>query len=125
MSEEMKRYFDLDEKRGEARVYQSGEMFIEVVSAEPGENDLPEIARCEVVDISANGAQLLVCEELRIGAIHTLIVDLDQHHDNYRLTAEVRWVKPCKDDFLTGVVFYASEQTHIIDWKLLMARFLN
>lgn len=119
------KFFDNDEKRKEARLYRSGEIFIETLSPEPGEDTVPEIIRCEVIDISPNGAQLLADSELVIGAIHTLVIDLDHRTENYRLTAEVRWVEAHSDGFLIGLYFYDSEQTGITDWQSLMTGYLN
>ena len=84
-----------------------------------------QVVECECVDLSANGIQVLVPEPLKQGAIHTLIIDIEKDAKNYRLTAEVKWVKPYKSDFLTGLMLYDSEGTEIIDWKFMMSKFLN
>lgn len=118
-------FFDNDEKRSEARLYRSGEIFIETISPEPDEDAIPEIIRCEVIDISASGAQLLADSELVKGSIHTLVIDLDHRKENYRLAAEVMWVKTHSDGFLIGLSFYDSEQTGITDWQLLLTGYLN
>ena len=121
----MSKYFSEDERRGEARIYRSGEIFVEVASAEPGEQALPEIIRCEVLDLSATGAQLLADEDMLKGAILTLVVDLDEYEDTFRLAGEVRWSRSCRDGYLVGFEFLDSEQTGIDDWKVLLANFLN
>ena len=118
-------FFDDNEKRSEARLYRSGEIFIETVSPEPGEDALPEICRCEVIDISASGAQLLADLELVKGAIHTLVIDLDNRNENYRLTGEIMWVRTHRDGYLIGLSFYDSEQTGITDWQSLLTGYLN
>lgn len=121
----MTKYFSDDERRGEARIYRSGEIFVEVTSAEPDNDSLPEIIRCEVLDLSATGAQLLADEDMQGGAIHTLVVDLDEYTENFRLAGEVRWTQSCRDGYLVGFEFLDSEQTGIDDWKSLLANFLN
>ena len=121
----MTKYFSNDEKRGEARIYRSGEIFVEITSAEPVEGSLPEIIRCEVLDLSATGAQLLADENMQNGAIHTLVVDLDEYTENFRLAGEVRWSQSCRDGYLIGFEFLDSEQTGIDDWKNLLSNFLN
>lgn len=122
---EYKKYFNVDEKREEARLNVAANIYIETVSKEPGSSQEAVVVECECVDLSANGLQVLVPESLKQGAIHTLIIELDKDSKNYRLTAEVKWVKPHKSDFLTGLMLYDSEGTAIIDWKFMMSKFLN
>jgi len=123
--ESFDQFFDVDEKREEARLNIAADIFIETVSQEPGEKKPAEVVQCECVDLSANGLQVLVAENLKPGAIHTLIIDINGKEKVFRLTAEVRWVKPYKSDFLTGLFLYDSAGTAIIDWKFLMAKYLN
>lgn len=126
MSEKFyKKYFNVDEKREEARLNVAASIFIETVSPEPGSNADPEVLECECVDLSANGLQVLVPEPLMSGAIHTLVIDIHNDPKIYRLIAEVKWVKPYKSDFLTGLMLYDSDGTQIIDWKFMMSRYLN
>tara|TARA_R110002072_G_scaffold154_2_gene1046 strand:+ start:46616 stop:46996 length:381 start_codon:yes stop_codon:yes gene_type:complete len=122
---EYKKYFNVDEKREEARLNVAASIYIETVSKEPGSSQDAQVVECECVDLSANGIQVLVPEPLKQGAIHTLIIDIEKDAKNYRLTAEVKWVKPYKSDFLTGLMLYDSEGTEIIDWKFMMSKFLN
>jgi len=124
-NEDFSQYFDIDEKREEARLNVDADIFIETVSQEPGDSKPAEVIQCECIDLSANGLQVLVNESLQKGAIHTLIIDINAHEMVYRLTAEVRWVKPYKSDFLTGLFLYDSDGTEIIDWKFMMAKYLN
>ncbi len=122
---EISKYFDIDERREEARLNLGAEIYVETVSSEPGENTPAEVIRCEAVDLSANGLQVLVDTKLTSGAIHTLIVDMDQRDEVFKLTAEVRWVRPHSDGFLTGLLLYESDGTEIVDWKLTVAKYLN
>jgi len=125
MDDELKKYFDVDERREEARLNIGAEIFLEKSSPEPGEQVAPEVVRCEAVDISANGLQVVVDCELTAGAIHTIIVDIYRNDDVYRLSAEIRWIEPHKNGYLVGLSFFDSACTGIIDWKLMMAKNLN
>tara|TARA_R110001592_G_scaffold138511_8_gene357835 strand:- start:8640 stop:9023 length:384 start_codon:yes stop_codon:yes gene_type:complete len=121
-----KDYFNVDEKREEARLNIAASIFIETVSSEPDSNQEAQVEECECVDLSANGLQVLVPNALSQGAIHTIIIEIDNNDSMvYRLTAEVKWVKPYKSEFLTGLMLYDSDGTEIIDWKFMMSNFLN
>ncbi len=123
--EHVGQFFDVDERREEARLNLGAEIFIEVVSSEPGDATPAKVERCEAVDLSANGIQVLMDSKLQAGAIHTMVVEIDAKDEVYRLTAEVRWVRPHSEGFLAGLLLYESDGTQIIDWKLSMAKHLN
>lgn len=123
--DDLHKYFDIDERREEARLNLGAEIFIEVEAQEPGSRKPASILSCEAVDLSANGLQVLVDKELTSGAIHTLIVEVDGATSSFRLSAEVRWVRSHSDGYLTGLSLYDSDGTEIIDWKLMVARSLN
>lgn len=125
MDKELGKYFDIDERREEVRMNIGAEIFIECVSAEPGEGRNAEVLRCEAVDVSANGMQVMVERQLIQGAIHTLVVEVFRSDEVYRLTSEVKWVVKKDDGYLIGLALFDSEDTEIIDWKLAMARLLN
>ena len=118
-------FFNVDEKREEARLNVAASIYIETVSKEPGSSQEAQVVECECIDLSASGIQVLVPEPLKQGAIHTLIIEIEKDSKNYRLIAEVKWVKPYKSDFLTGLMLYDSEGSEIIDWKFMMSKFLN
>ena len=125
MDKDLGKYFDLDERREEVRLNIGAEIFIECVSAEPGETAGSEVLRCEAVDVSANGLQVMVERKLVQGAIHTLVVELYRSDEVYRLTSEVKWVAQKEGGYLIGLALFDSDGTEIIDWKLAMAKFLN
>lgn len=121
----MSRFFNVDERREEARLNLGAEIYIETVSQEPGEKNPSVVLKCECVDLSANGLQVLVDEALVVGAIHTLLIEFDSKEKPFKLIAEVRWVKPHAQGYLIGLSLYDSEGTEIIDWKFMMAKSLN
>ena len=123
--DELGRFFNVDERREEARLNMGAEIYIETVSQEPGEENPSVVLKCESVDLSANGLQVLVYEALVVGAIHTLLIEFDAHEKPFKLIAEVRWVKPHAQGYLIGLSLYDSEGTEIIDWKFMMAKSLN
>ena len=125
MDEEVRKFFDVDERRDEVRLNIGAEIFIERVAAEPGAKESADVLRCEAVDISANGMQVVVDGELIAGGIHTLIVEIYRTEDVFRLISEVKWVRPHSDGFLVGLALFDSDGSEIIDWKLAMAKYLN
>jgi len=125
MDKDLSKYFDVDERREEVRLNIGAEIFLEKVAAEPGDDSSAEVIRCEAVDISANGMQVLVDTPLIAGGIHTLIVEIYRSEATFRLTSEVKWVEESKDGYLMGLALFDSEGTEIVDWKLTMAKYLN
>ena len=118
--------FSVDEKREETRLTLDADIYIETVSPEPGENTLSEIVKCECIDLSANGLQVSLKSKLVPGAIHALIVEINHPKHVFKLTAEVKWVKPSSNDaYVTGLFLYDSDGTEIIDWKFMMAEYLS
>lgn len=124
-NDDLHKFFDLDERREEARLNLGADIYIEVEAKEPGSSKPGKVLSCDAVDLSANGLQVLVDDPLTSGAIHTMIVELDADRGMFRLSAEVRWVKPHSEGYLTGLSLYESDGTEIIDWKLMVARYLN
>lgn len=125
MDHELAKFFDLDERREEVRLNIGAEIFLEKVAADPSEGTPAEVVRCEALDISANGMQVLVDAELVPGGIHTLIVEIYRNESTFKLTSEIKWVEPSKEGFLVGLALFDSEGTEIADWKLAMAKYLN
>ncbi len=123
--DELAKFFKVDERREEARLNLGAEIYIETVAQEPGENKPPVVLKCESVDLSANGLQVFVDEALVEGAIHSLFIEFDTQQKPFKLTAEVRWVKPHPKGYLIGLSLYDSDGTEIIDWKFMMAKSLN
>lgn len=125
MDKELKKYFDVDERREEVRLSIGAEIFIEKVAADPTEGNPPEVLRCEAIDISANGMKVMVDSPLTAGGIHTLIVEIYRTEAVYRLTAEVKWVEKTPDGYCLGLALFDSDGTEIVDWKLAMSKYLN
>lgn len=75
------------------------------------------------VDISANGLQIKIDQELPIGSIHQTSVQLDNPDFRLQLVTEVKWIKPAAEDdeFLIGLALFESEGTDIKQWKEMIA----
>ena len=103
MDKELSKFFDVDERRDEVRLTIGAEIFIERVSAEPGDKASAEVLRCEALDISANGMQVVVDGNLTAGGIHTLIVELYRSEEVFRLISAVKWVRTHSDGYVVGL----------------------
>ena len=125
MDKELKKYFDVDERREEVRLTIGAEIYLEKVAAEPGEDNSAQVVRCEAMDISANGMQVAVDQELTGGAIHTMVVEIYRSEQVYRLSAEVKWCRKNKHEYHAGLALFDSDGTEIVDWKMTMAKYLN
>lgn len=125
MSDEFEKFFDTDERRTEARLNLAANIYIETESREPGDIRPPTIVHCDAVDLSANGMQVVVDSRLTEGAIHTMVVELTERDESFRLISEVKWVRPHPDGFLAGLYLYESDGSEIVDWKLKISRSFN
>ncbi len=114
---------DRDERRLDFRLNRDAQVYVEVVSSLPGEQEGAEVVPCDVLDLSASGIQVGMAQPLVVGSILPLYVEVDET-ERYCLTGEVRWVKPGDrpDRFVIGFQLYESEQTSIIEWKRFIAR---
>lgn len=125
MEQDLLDYFDASERREEVRLNLGAEIYLEKVAAEPDSAQVAEILRCEALDVSANGLQVMVDSPLSVGAIHTLIVEIYRSEASFKLIAEVKWVKRQSDGYHIGLVLFDSDGSAIVDWKLAVASYLN
>lgn len=125
MEHDIADFFDTSERREEVRLALGAEIYLEKVAAEPGSGELTEVLRCEALDVSANGLQVLLDSPLTVGAIHTLIVEIYRSEASFKLIAEVKWQERCNEGYHVGLVLFDSEGSAIVDWKLAIASYLN
>ncbi len=125
MDSEILDWLNAEEKRGEARLNTAAALFIEVESAEPGQVGGGRVIVCEAVDLSANGIQCLISEALQPGAILQMALVLPEFKDSFKLTGEVMWVRNEKNGYATGLRFFDSDGTEIVNWKRAMAKWLS
>lgn len=125
MEHDIADFFDTSERRVEVRLALGAEIYLEKVAAEPGSGEPTEVLRCEALDVSANGLQVLLDSPLMVGAIHTLIVEIYRSEASFKLIAEVKWQKRCAEGYHVGLVLFESEGSAIVDWKLAIASYLN
>jgi len=111
-------------ERVETRLELEETIFIEVLSSTTEDNG--DVIMCTSIDLSANGLQVVVDNELAVGSILRLCVDLPDKEPMF-LVAEIKWKKPDpnSDGFLLGFLLFESEDTDIAEWKLWIADMLS
>ena len=85
-----------DFKRSHTRLSFEGNIFVELVSPGTAENQTREIASCLTRDVSQNGLRVGINQELDIGAILQIGVELSGQENTLYLTGEVKWCE--RDD---------------------------
>ncbi len=50
---------------------------------------------------------------------------LPEFKDTYKLTGEVMWVREEGNGYATGLRFFESDGTEIVDWKLAISKWLS
>ena len=112
------------ERRSETRINEQTTIFIEVCSANFDNSSPAKVIICNSLDISANGIQVQMDEEVAIGTILRICAQSpNSDHDLY-LVGETKWIKPEDDHFNIGFELYEAEDTDIASWKELIATML-
>ena len=112
------------ENRVETRLDLEATIFVELLSSDkqsPG-----TIIMCNSLDLSSNGLQVVVDDEIPAGSIIRLCIDL-KDADPIFLVAEVKWQRPDPDTdaYRIGFLIFESDDTDIIRWKSLMKTMLD
>ena len=83
----------VDEKRKHLRMELQSTIFIELVSPDPGDPGSGKIISCQTLDVSRGGLQVALEEEITVGAILQIGVDLPESDATLHLVGEVRWCR--------------------------------
>jgi len=113
------------ERRSEHRVDERVTIFVERLAAEYDGSRPASIIICRSLDISANGLQVRMDQEVPVGAILRLCAQPPRGGRSLYLVGEVRWVRREGALFCIGFNLYESEQTDIVAWKELIAGHLG
>jgi hypothetical protein len=113
------------ERRSESRVDGRVTIFVERLAAEYDGSRPASIIVCRSLDISANGMQVRMDQPVPVGAILRLCAQPPNGERSLYLVGEVRWVRREGSLHCIGFSLYESEQTDIVAWKELIARYLG
>lgn len=113
-----------NEHRVETRLELEETIFIEVLASS---DDSPgNVLMCNSLDLSANGLQVVVDEEIIPGSIFRLCVDLKDAEPIF-LVGEVKWARPDVNSggYRLGFLLFESDDTDIQRWKEVVAAMLG
>ena len=109
----------VDEKRKHLRLPVQSTIFIELVSADPGDPESGEVVSCRTMDVSRGGLQVVLAQELTVGAILQIGVDLPDSDDTLYLAGEVRWCRKlpaAADQWSAGFQLLNTGNADFISW---------
>ena len=111
-------------ERAEPRLQLQETIFIEVLSS-TGDKD-GRVIMCNSINLSANGFQVVMDNELPVDSILRLCIDLPKKNPMF-LVAEVKWKRPDPDSngFLHGFLLFESDESDIAEWRLWIAGMLE
>ncbi|WP_101758791.1 PilZ domain-containing protein [Oceanicoccus sp. KOV_DT_Chl] len=115
---------DSSERRSETRIEEKTTVFVEVCSASFDNSSPANVIICNSLDISANGIQVEMDEEVAIGTILRICAEFSNSDKALYLVGETKWVKQEEDHFNIGFELYEAEDTDIAGWKEVIAGML-
>lgn len=114
---------DHSNKRVETRLELEETIFIEIIASDS--RSAGQVIMCNSLDLSANGLQVILDEEISMGTILRICIDL-RNAEPIFLVGEVKWIRPdeAAGAYRIGFLLFESEDTDIQRWKVLVADLL-
>lgn len=114
-------------KRQETRLQSNETIFIETHSTYPASDKNCTLVICNSVDLSANGIQAVIDQQLPVGAIYQLCVELHESGERLFLAGQIKWCRAGEsaDAFHVGIAIFESDDTDIAHWKSYIAEQLS
>lgn len=97
--------------------------FIELESPAMGETDSGTLATCKSLNLSQGGLMVELEEEISVGLLLQIGVDLPNADDPLYLVGEVRWCRPVNDaegPWLAGFQLMNAVNSDISHWRDLV-----
>ena len=112
------------EHRIETRLELEETVFIEVLSA--AAESSTNVVMCNSLDMSANGIQVVVDQDIPLGAILRLCIDMPGK-DPIFLVGEVKWKRAdtATGGICLGFLLFESDDSDIAAWKQWVADMLD
>ena len=113
-----------EQKRKHFRLPIESMTFIELLSPPMGQAESGKLVTCKSLNISRGGLQVVLEEEITVGAFLQIGVDLPGAEDALYLVGEVRWCQPGEDEKDTWVVGFQllnADKSDIVRWVEFIA----
>jgi len=108
------------EKRRFLRLPVESRVFIELESPPPGSISPGKVARCETLEVSANGLRARLSESVTVGAILQIGVELPGKSEPFYLVGQVRWRMQDKEKaghWVAGFEILNAQGSDIEQWE--------
>lgn len=107
-----------NDKRQEYRLQGEERVYIALPNADENSETDYQIHICSSVDMSANGFQLLLDQELQLNHYYEICIHLKNPDQQFHLIAQSRWrqLTP-NNDYLTGFTICDADERDTADWK--------
>jgi hypothetical protein len=113
-----------ENNRTETRLELEETVFIEVLSS--GSPSASNVVMCTSLDFSANGIQVTVDQDIKLGAILRLCIDMPDKEPIF-LVGEVKWKRAdtATGGIRLGFLLFESDDSDIAAWKQMIADMLG
>jgi Tfp pilus assembly protein PilZ len=112
-----------EQRRKHLRLPIESTTFIELLSPRLGQSESGKMITCRTMDVSRGGLQVILSEELTVGAILQIGVDLPNAPDTMYLAGEVRWCLPSNDEqhpWMAGFQILNADDSDIDTWEAMI-----
>ena len=108
-----------EQRRKYLRLPVESTAFIESLSPRAGQSDSGQLLRCKTLNVSRGGLQVALSEELTVGTILQIGVELPGEEDTLYLAGEVRWCLPSENKqhpWLAGFRVLNADNSDVDRW---------
>ncbi len=113
-----------EQRRKHLRLPIESTTFIELLSPRLGHSGSGRMVTCRTVNVSRGGLQVTLDEELTVGSILQIGVDLPGADGTLYLAGEVRWCLPSNEEqnpWMAGFQILKADASDIERWEALIA----
>jgi Tfp pilus assembly protein PilZ len=113
-----------EQRRKHLRLPIESTSFIELLLPRLGQAESGRMITCKTMNVSRGGLQVILAEEITVGAILQIGVDLPGADGTLYLAGEVRWCLPSNDQqnpWMAGFQILNADDSDIERWVALIA----
>ncbi len=112
-----------EQRRKHLRLPIESTTFIELLSPRLGHSESGRMVTCKTMNVSRGGLQVILAEEITVGTILQIGVDLPGAEGTLYLAGEVRWCLPGNDEqnpWMAGFQILNADDSDIDRWVALI-----